>query len=380
MNLSYWEKTSFLSEHDFIIIGSGIVGCFAALRLKEKNPSAKVCIVERGFLPSGASTKNAGFATFGTVSELLENLKRSDENTVIDLTRKRWRGLQKMIHTFGKENIQLENSGGYELFRETDDELFESCVKNLGSINDLIKEVVFSDKSSEVFSVQDQKIKEFGFKNIKHLIANPLESSIDTGKMMQQLIRLTQCSGVTIYNHCEVHSIEDQHSKIVLNTSLGKFESKKIIVAVNAFAKKLIPEIDITPGRGQVLITKPIKGLKPNGTFHFDKGYYYFRNINDRILFGGGRNIDFKKEETYEFGHTEEVQSALVNYLKEMIIPGIDFEVDYTWSGIMGFGNELTPIVEEIQKNIFCAVRCNGMGVAIGSMIGEEIADLALDY
>ena len=44
------------------------------------------------------------------------------------------------------------------------------------------------------------------------------------------------------------------------------------------------------------------------------------------------------------------------------------------WSGIMAFGETLSPIVKELSPNVYCAVRCNGMGVAIGSKIGEEVA------
>jgi len=132
------------------------------------------------------------------------------------------------------------------------------------------------------------------------------------------------------------------------------------------------------PGRGQVLITKPIPGLKLQGTYHFDHGYYYFRNINGRVLFGGGRNIDFKTEETYRFGNTDTVQNSLAGFLSEVILPSINFEIDYWWSGIMGFGDEIMPIVKKLESNIFCAVRCNGMGVAMGSLVGEEVADLLL--
>ena len=53
-----------------------------------------------------------------------------------------------------------------------------------------------------------------------------------------------------------------------------------------------------------MLITKPLENLHFRGTFHLDKGYYYFRNIDQRILFGGGRNLDFETEETTEFGET----------------------------------------------------------------------------
>jgi hypothetical protein len=39
--------------------------------------------------------------------------------------------------------------------------------------------------------------------------------------------------------------------------------------------------------------------------FHLEKGYYYFRNINDRILLGGGRNLDFEGETTTSHDTTE---------------------------------------------------------------------------
>ena len=69
MELSYWEKQSYFGNIHLLIIGSGIVGLNAAIAFKTKYPQAKVVVAERGLLPLGASTKNAGFACFGSVSE-----------------------------------------------------------------------------------------------------------------------------------------------------------------------------------------------------------------------------------------------------------------------------------------------------------------------
>jgi hypothetical protein len=69
-----------------------------------------------------------------------------------------------------------------------------------------------------------------------------------------------------------------------------------------------------------VLITEPIENLDIKGTFHLDQGYY-FRNIGDRILLGGGRNLDFDVENTTEFAQTEIVQNKLEELLKEVILP-----------------------------------------------------------
>jgi glycine/D-amino acid oxidase-like deaminating enzyme len=196
--------------------------------------------------------------------------------------------------------------------------------------------------------------------------------------MMRTLLNKVYEQGVTVLNNCTIRKIKNEGNTVILETSQGNFKAGKVILATNAFANQLFPELKVIPGRGQVLITKPVEGLKLKGTYHFDEGYYYFRNIDGRVLFGGGRNLDYQTEETWDFGHTETVQNKLVHYLKEVVIPGQDFEVDYWWSGIMGFGEEISPIVKEVEPNVFCAVRCNGMGVAMGSLLGEEVADLAL--
>ena len=124
------------------------------------------------------------------------------------------------------------------------------------------------------------------------------------------------------------------------------------------------------------MITKPIKNLHIQGIFHLDQGYYYFRNIDNRILFGGGRNLDFKTEETTEFAQTKLIQNKLETLLKTTILPETNFEIDYRWSGIMGVGKQKKVIVKQLSNNVFCGVRLGGMGVAIGSLIGKELAEL----
>ena len=59
----------------------------------------------------------------------------------------------------------------------------------------------------------------------------------------------------------------------------------------------LLPNIGITagitPARGQIIVTEPIDDLPWTGCHHFDEGFYYFRNIGNRVLLGGARNQDF---------------------------------------------------------------------------------------
>lgn len=371
---SYWEKHNFYTA-DVIIIGSGIVGLNAALTIKLASPKTSVIVLERGFLPSGASTKNAGFACFGSISELIEQEKRAGTNGLYHLISKRWSGLLKLKALLGNEAICYENYGGYELFRPTDDDLAQECVLKLSHFNKLIADIV-SEK--EVYSLANAQINTFGFKGITALLKNKLEAQIDPGSMMKALLTKVSTLGVTVLNNCKVKKINEENHTIVLETEQGNFSCKKVILTTNAFINELIPGINVVPGRGQVVITKPIPNLKLKGTFHYDKGFYYFRNVNDRVLLGGGRNLDFNAEETTEFGETEKVQQALLSLLKEVILPDTAFEIDQKWSGIMAFGDALHPIVEELRPNVFCAVRCNGMGIAIGSYTGQEVGEMVI--
>lgn len=372
---SYWERTAFIDNADVIIVGSGLVGLSAALHLKKQQPALKVLVLERGFLPSGASTKNAGFACFGTVSEQIEVINRSSEAEAMRLVDYKWRGLQRLRQNLGDENIGYHQYGGHELFMEDEADAAKSAFDRVDHLNKLLRQVI---GRPDIYSVADEKIAGFGFNKVGHMIYNPFEGQIHTGEMMRTLLYNVYQLGVLVLNNVQISTIEQENKHICLQTTQGNFKAGKVILATNAFASQLYPELNVIPGRGQVLVTRPVSGLKLRGTYHFNEGYYYFRNIDNRVLFGGGRNLDYKAEETWDFGHTDIVKEKLLSYLHEVILPDQQIEVDYWWSGIMGFGEELSPIVKEVKPGVFCAVRCNGMGVAMGSLVGEEVAELAM--
>ena len=367
MNFSYWELKEWFTNIDFTIVGSGIVGLNCALELKKKHPKAKILVLEKGMLPQGASSKNAGFACFGSLSELVDDLKTHTEEEVFNLVKKRWDGLQLLRQNLGDKNIDFQQNKGFELFNNK--ELFDTCISKKNELNKLI----FPIFNSAVFSDSDNI---FNFKKIEpKYIVNQFEGQIDTGKMMSELLLKVQKAGVKILNNISVESFTENTNLVFVQTDQIVFTTNQLFIATNEFAKQLLDE-NVHPARAQVIITKPIKNLHIKGTFPLDKGYYYFRNIDDRILFGGGRNLDFKTEETTEFGETAIIQNSLKEILQETILPNTDFEIELSWSGIMGVGNQKKAIVKQLSNNAFCGIRLGGMGIAIGSLVGKELAEL----
>lgn len=369
MQLSYWELKNWFTKIDFTIVGSGIVGLHTALRLREKFPESKILVLEKGMLPQGASTKNAGFACFGSLSEIVDDLNTHTEKEVVELIQKRWKGLQVLRKRLGDSTMDLKTYGGYELFLKDDENFYANSIAKLPLINEMLKPLF----KAKVFA---KEINSFGFNGIQdYLIFNPFEAQIDTGNMMQALLKLAISQDILILNQQTVTSYQDNQNGVEIALSDFVFTTKKLLFATNGFASQLTDGA-VKPARAQVLITEPIKNLKIKGTFHLDKGYYYFRNVGNRILLGGGRNLDFDSETTTDFGQTGIVQNKLEELLKKVILPHHDYEIAHRWSGIMGIGNSKNPIVSQLSENVYCGVRLGGMGVAIGSIVGQELADL----
>jgi len=362
MNFSIWEHNHFLTA-DVVIIGAGITGLSTAASIKEKRPELKVIIIERGILPTGASTKNAGFACFGSVSELKEDLDKMGTQGMTDLVDLRWKGLNKTRNRLLDESIDYHQFGGYELlFKENDESL-----DNLSIINESLLTLF----GQEVFQDYTHQLPCFHFgPQVNHLIRNELEGQLDTGKLVSSLWNYCMGLGVKIYTGSRVTHVEQ--NRIIINGSIP-ISTTAIALCTNAFTKELA-NVDLKPGRGIVLAVRPKKPLSFRGNFHYDQGFYYFRNYHDLLIIGGGRNLDFESEETTFFGFNETILHKLNQDIREMIIPNNGYEVIHQWSGIMAFGEVKSPIIQELENGIFVGVRLGGMGVAIGSMVGEILA------
>lgn len=374
MQFSYWERESFIKGYDFVIIGAGIVGLSAALAIKEKEPSRKVLVIERGFLPTGASTKNAGFACFGSASELLDDVAVMGEAATFQLVEKRYRGLQVLRKRTGDAEIRFRRNGNYEVFTKNDQNLSNKCLEYLPELNLKIKEIT---GVSETYVHANEKIQTFGFRDVEHLILNTCEGQIDTGKMMKKLLDIARSKDVEFFFGAEVRKIEDQRNKVLLYLQSDfKLETQKVLVTTNGFARQLLPELEVNPARNQVMVTYPYKNMKFDSCFHYDRGYFYWREIDGRILIGGGRHLFPQEEMTDSMELNRDILNHLSGMLKDWITPHEFPGIDMQWSGILGLGSIKSPITKKISDNIAVSVRMGGMGVALGSLAGDEGAKL----
>lgn len=213
------------------------------------------------------------------------------------------------------------------------------------------------------------------------MVKNKHEGGLHSGKLLQALLQEVQGMGVQVLNGLSVKEYVYNNDAVQLETAQGlHFSCRQLLVCTNAFAQTLLPDADIIPARGQVLLTSPIEGLPFTGTFHADEGFYYFRNLGNRVLLGGARNKAFNEERTHEAQTTPFIQQELERYLATVILPNFknQYSIEQRWSGIMAMGSEKRPIVGEAAPGIFAAVRMSGMGVALAPVVAQQVAKMLL--
>jgi len=368
---SYWEKEIFFTFYDYIIVGSGIVGLSTAIFLAEKKPLAKILILERGSIPTGASTRNAGFSCFGSASEILDDLQHISEKEVQRTIQLRWDGLAILKKLVAPKFMDYKNSGAFEYF--TDASNANQCLSKINWLNDFVNDAI------GVQNTFNEVSNHFNSKSKIPLIYNKYEGQLHPGKMMQQLIKIARKLNVQIEANSEVEGIDDLSDHVVLTLKNKEIrKGKRVILATNAFTKELIEIKDCKAVRNQVYVTSRLKTNPLRGCYHHDKGYIYFRNIGERILIGGARNIS-EQEGVGSFGLSQEIETHLQQFLKTHILfEECEFSFDYSWSGILGVGQAKSPIISNITSNIIAAVRLGGMGIAMGAIVGKNAAKLAI--
>ncbi|MFN3952047.1 MAG: NAD(P)/FAD-dependent oxidoreductase [Thermaurantimonas sp.] len=373
--LSFWEKDSFLSESDVTLIGSGITGLLTALRIHEKYPKASITILERFPVPFGASTRNAGFACFGSPTEILSDIQVMGERKACTLLAERWSGIKELLQIVKPYDIDFKFLGGYEVFFKGEQKKYEETCSKVSYLNELLSEL-----AHEVFLIDDDLDELDGIKSAIGAIYTPYEGQLHSGKLVLKLIQKVHSIGVILINGVEVYQIERSAGLHLLHTSLGELKTKQAIVCTNGLSAALLPDLPVAPKRGQIIVTEPLTSpLEWKSNLHWDEGFYYARNIGDnRILVGGARNIDFAGESTDQIQTSDAIQNELEHVLKKYFkLPG-NTAIEYRWAGIMGFGpqNEKGYLIGKLDSEVIYGVRLSGMGIALAPIIARKITEL----
>lgn len=365
---SGWERHSLEKNFDVIVVGGGFSGLWAALDLKKANAHYRIAVLDRLPFGASASSKNAGFACAGSASEILADVDTMGYDASLKLVQMRLAGIERIRKQFSDRNIEYQHAGGWEMFPEQHRHRYEAILDRrdlLVSIHEAVGKNWIQLKPAQPPGLFSRRPLQW--------ISHPMEGGLNPYLLMQQLEKKIRRCGVAIFRGIEVQSCVESSEYVELETHFGSFRAQRVLLATNGAIRDLVGDLDVKPARAQVLLTEPIENLPFRGVFHRDEGYYYFRNVGNRVLIGGARNEDFTGETTSEVAVTETIQSALEQVLNDEILHGQSYTISHRWSGLMGMPTTKFPVQKWISDRVFVSAGLGGMGVALAPMLALEI-------
>ena len=358
-------------EADVLIIGAGVCGAAAALRLS--TAGVRVAWLEGGTVASGATGRNAGFILQGNVERYdraVGLLGRQRAQSVHAFTLHNHRRMAQTIEALGIR-CAYRQAGSLQLASSATEA--EELVASAALLN--------ADGFAATLLRADalpSPLRDAGFEVAVHM---PHDGELDPVAFVRGVAAGAVQGGVQLYENSPVQRFTEEADGVWAQTEAGSVRAELALVCANAWAGTLLPALRtrVSPVRGQMLATAAAPRVF-DLPIYADHGYDYWRQTPDgRLVLGGWRNLDPGAEVGFDDHLHPEIQSKMNHFIARF--PGLQqAAVTHRWSGIMGFSQDGLPIVGPApgSPRVLVAAGYTGHGFGFAYLCGERAADAIL--
>jgi gamma-glutamylputrescine oxidase len=335
---------------DVAVVGAGITGCSAALRLAEAGLTVRVH-EERG-VAEGASGRNGGFALRGSASRYDVARETYGGEQARELWRWTERALERM-EALGGDAIR--RPGSFRL--AVDDEEREQIRAEFEAMH---------EDGIEAEWVDDLPGRLAG--RFQGGILHEGDGALQPARFVRRLAARAAEAGAEFREHDRVDDV-------------AALDAEQVIVATDGYGHGLVPELaeTIWPTRGQVIVSAPIDRVLYDRPHYARQGFDYWQQLPDgRVLLGGFRDVSIMDELTDVEITTPVIQESLERFMAELI--GEAPRITHRWAGIFGLTQDMLPLVGRVpgRDATWVAAGYSGHGNVLGFACGELVADAVL--
>jgi gamma-glutamylputrescine oxidase len=374
MSSSFWldqTSTTAKATYDVVIVGAGITGLSTAYWLEKEDPALKVAIIEKSRVAFGASGRNAGFVTCGSVEHFNRMISKHGLEQAVEI----WKFSETNLNLLETEIIQdqaqlvqFEKKGAFSLAAQ------ENEFTELKKVSEVMTSLKIPTEIVEGHDIE----KRLGAVNFVGGIKYLGDASTNPVKLLELMRSKIKAP---IFESTEAYRIDtlDDGTKI-LKTDKGDFETSMVVLALNGYSGNLHPFFrdKIFPTRGQCLMTEAIPRFMEGpcyANFYLD----YFRQLESgELLIGGFRQIEKETEVGYSDHVTDLIQNSLHHFVVTYLPKLANAKVTHRWGGVMGFSKDGEPMVGSIPEDpsIFFAGGYTGHGIGLAFNTGKILVDL----
>ncbi len=415
---------------DVVVIGGGVTGVTGALFLAEGG--ARVAVLERREVATGATGRNGGFMLAGTHEYYVEAVEELTDLYGADgrrMAREAWRiALENhdlMAALMKKYEIQCDyyRHGSYVVAMKQPDR---------GSHGDPMERIVQSfrllqEDGFDVEYLDAEKLYELKRSPLlSGALWNRFDGELHPVKYVRGLAAAANGLGALFFENTPVTGVEQcgpgtdgrgdagasaseggpvvsKPGGLLVHTPGGRIRTQHVLLGMNAYTPQLDAgyERRIIPHRGQVFTTEPVSDRLFNGVFYANDGWDFWRQLHEgpgeggRLLFGGGRNHHIRAERGFHFlrrrgrsvrtyrGYKERPTRAVQRSNDRAFNRAFPYLAElgrsHRWGGVMGFSYDSSPFVGETETpGVHIVAGFTGRGNAYATVAARMLSDRLL--
>jgi len=358
---------------DCLVIGGGITGLHAALRLV--NSGRKVVLLEKNTCGSSSSGKSAGFLTPESEEDFQKLIQRYGAEKAKIIYESPLQGVHLILRNIQEHNLNCD-------LRKQDSLYFS----NKSSHNEIIEDEAETREENGLgyeLLDEDQLTEVHPGKGYLMGLRYSGSYGINSFLYCQEMKRMLSEKGVKIYEDSEVNTL----TRNTAQTHLGSVSAENILICIDKMKSEFNEELSKKHYHIQtyVAVSEPLsddemKGMFPKGELmcwdtRWD--FLHYRPVEgNRIIIGG--SSPWTGYLPY-YKYSPKVIVSFINKLKKAfpIIEDVDF--NYYWAGMLDVTKDLVPIVDydTSNKSIQYAIGCAGLNWA--AYCGDYMAGRVVD-
>ncbi|MEH6781744.1 MAG: FAD-dependent oxidoreductase [Rhodoglobus sp.] len=272
---------------DLAIVGGGYLGLWTAVLAKQRNPDARVVLLEARELGWAASGRNGGFCE--------ASLTHGEENGL-----SRWPKEYEQLDRLGLQNLDEIEATVKTLNLDCDFERTGSLDLAIEEHEiEWLKEAETDDDT--VFLDEAAVRAEVNSPTYLAAVWNKrINAIIHPAKLVRELARVASELGVEIFEHSPVREVETSGGPTdaaIVHSRNGRVRAGRVALATNAFPSLLKrTRLHTIPVYDYVLMTEPLSPAQlasigwsnRQGLADMANQFHYYRlSADNRILFGG---------------------------------------------------------------------------------------------
>jgi glycine/D-amino acid oxidase-like deaminating enzyme len=367
-----YPQTTLPARADVVVVGGGLVGVSIALRLAEDGRAPVV--VDREGVAAGASGRNGGLLLPGTAEPYPALVARWSRPTARALWEQAEWGARRLVE-------RIEDLGSACAWRP------EGALHVAASVAEaaMLREAM-ALLAADGFPARWMEPGELAAwapaarpGQLQGALVHPGGGPLHSGRLVTGLAAEAARRGACFVDEANVTALRGTSAGVVVETEAGAISADAVVVANNAWAGRLLPELAdlITPVRGQVLASAPIAPGAIRGAWSLNEGYEYFQQLPDgRLVLGGMRWTAAGMEVGIDRPNVNpSIQRRLEEWF-ELVFPTVGpLEVERRWAGIMAWTPDRLPFIGPLGASgrLWLAAAFNGHGLPFAQLAAEIV-------